>query len=691
MILKTSLFNKGIYKSTLRRYLWGGVLYFIMLFLFTGMMILLNEDPNQLNAYWSNRGGSTLLGSEYMIIPMLMSIVVPTIAGLLIFRYIHSKKTSVFVHSLPVKRGANFVSSVLSALTLMAVPVVLNTLILIIMSLAAYSALFSVGDCITWMLLNLFSLFVMFSCVCFVASITGNSFAMIGLNVIFHSLGLILAAAFTMVSEIFLFGFAGEGFLIDKVFNNSFITRIPTIMTSWGYVTDKVYTGYIIDIVIFIITALVLYAFSGFLYAKRRMETAEDVAGFGCLNHIFKYMITFVGAIAAFAIFCFSIYESPLILWLMVLIISAVIYFGVEMILKKTLRVWKSYKGYLGFAAAFALVMCVFSLTSFFGFETYIPKGEKVKSVAVYNYYNREKPLLDNEELINKALLIHNEFVNGRTLLTGREYDSRIHIEYHLDNGRTIHRVYQVTEDRLHQIMESLYKNKEYKEALEEIYTPMESVYKVSMQSGGQYVDLVDDKEKMKELVDLIKKDVDNLSYSQMNNEGWSFSVEINYLPVEKKIINLNGAEVTRSSIVGIDEVDDDIRVEYMHQSINPNYVNTINWIKENGYWENISLKNDGTLYIARNWKDLPFVDEEGRLVEIIPEKENFIKIEDKADIKRLIDYAQSNPSEYIPSNKRFRVFQIVNENTKDYNSVTVLSKEEIAKLFPDSEWHKLN
>ncbi len=688
MILKTSLFNKGIYKSTLRRYLWGGVLYFIMLFLFTGMLILLNEDPNQMNAYWSNRGGSTLLGSEYMVIPMLMSIVVPTIAGLLIFRFIHSKKTSVFVHSLPVKRSANFVSSVLSALTLMAVPVILNTLILVIMSVTAYSAHFSVGDCIAWMLLNLFSLFVMFSCVCFVASITGNSFAMIGLNVIFHSIGLILAAAFTMVSEVFLCGFAGEGVLLDKVFNNSVITRIPTIMTSWGYVADKVYTSYIIDIVIFIIAALVLYVLSGFLYGKRRMETAEDVAGFSCLNHIFKYLITFVGAIGAFAIFCFSIYENPLVLWLMVLIVSAVIYFGVEMLLRKTLRVWKSYKGYLGFAAAFALMMCLFAFTSFFGFETYIPNSDKVESVAVYNYYNREKPLLTDEDIINKAIVIHNEMVNGRKVLPGREYDTRIHVEYKLDNGKTVHRVYQITEDRLHQIMNSLYKNKEYKEALEAIYTPMESVYRVGLQSGGQYVDLAEDKEKMKELVLCIKEDVENLSYSQMYNDGWSFSVEINYVPVEEKIINLNGVEVTKSSVVGISEEN---RIEYMHQSINPNYTKTMNWIKENGYWENISIKNTGDIYIARDWRDLPFVDEEGRLVEIIPEKNNFVKIENKDDIQKLIDYAQTAFTEYIPSGEKFRVYQIVSENTKDYNSVTTLKKEEIAKLFPNSDWQKLN
>ncbi len=691
MILKTSLFNKGIYKSTLRRYLWGGILYFIMLLLFTGMMILLNESPDQVNAYWSNRGGSTLLGSEYMIIPMLMSIVVPTIAGLLIFRYIHSKKTSVFVHSLPVKRSANYISSVFAALTLMAVPVILNTLILIIMSLAAYSAHFSVADCITWMFLNLFSLFVMFSCVCFVASITGNSFAMIGLNVIFHSVGLILAAAFTMVSEVFLYGFAGEGVLIDKVFDNSFITRIPTIMTSWGYVTDKVYTGYIIDIVIFIIVALVLYVLSAILYSKRRMETAEDVAGFSCLNHIFKYLITFVGAIAAFAIFCFSIYENPFTLWLMVVIISAVIYFGVEMLLKKTLRVWKSYKGYLGFAAVFAIMMCVFAFTSLFGFETYIPENEKVESVAVYNYYNNEKPLLENKDIINKAIVIHKEMIDGKTILSERKYDTRIHLEYKLTNGKTIHRVYPISEDRLYQIMNSLYKNKDYKETLEEIYTPIESLYRISIHSGGQYVDLTDDKEKMNELVACIRKDVENLSFSQLYSEGWGINIEINYVPVKDKKIYLNGIEVTESSVIGTSENREDIQIRYMHQSINSNYINTLSWIRENGYWENIALKNNGVLYVTKDWEDLPFVDREGRLVEIIPEKKNFIKIEKKEDIQKLIDYVQSAPTEYIPSNIRFEVYQVVNENTKEYNTIAALKKEEIAKLFPDYDWQKLS
>ena len=277
MISKTSLFNKGIYKSTIRRFLWGSILYFIMLFVFTGMMIFLNEDPNYANTYWSSRAQSAILSTDYMILPMLMSMVVPTITGLLLFRFIHSKKTSVFVHSLPVKRETNFVSSVLAALTLMAVPVILNTIILIIMSATTFSLHFSVGDCMIWMLLNLFALFTMFSAVCFVAVITGNSFAMVGLNILFHTIALIISAAFTMVCEIFLFGFAGEGELTDKVFNNSFITRNPSIMTSWGYSKSEIMTGYIKDIVIFCVIAVVLYILSGILYKKRKMEIKRRI------------------------------------------------------------------------------------------------------------------------------------------------------------------------------------------------------------------------------------------------------------------------------------------------------------------------------------------------------------------------------------------------------------------------------
>lgn len=679
MISKTSLFNKGIYKSTVRRYAWGSIFYFIMLFLFTGMMILLNEDPERVNVYWSYGGYSTLLGNSYIIIPMLMSVVVPSVAGLLIFRYIHSRKTSVFVHSLPVKRSANYISSVLAALTLMIVPVVLNTVILIIMSVSAYSLHFTAGDCITWMLLNIFSILVMFSCVCFVAAITGNSFAMIGLNVLIHCIALILGAAFTMVCEVFLYGFAGEAEILDKIFNNSFITRIPTIMTNWAYAKPEIISGYIVDIIKFIIAAVVLYIVSGVLYSKRRMETAEDVAGFSCLNHIFKYLMTFIAAIGTFAIFCFSIHENAPVLWLTVFVVSGVIYFGTEMLLKKTFRVWKSYKGYVGFLIAFSIIMCIFAFTEFFGFETYIPEKNEVKSAAVYNYYRMGKPALSDEDIINKAVLIHNEMLEEKTVIARKDFDTRIHIEYELKNGKIIHRVYPIDEAELHEKMNRLYENTGYKKSVEEIFTPMESVYKATIQSGGKYSEAISEPEKIKELVDCVKKDMEKLSYSQINSDRWSFGIDLGYVAADK---------ILTYADIPIAESTQEEQISYMYQHINTNFKNTLAWLMDNGYWEKLIPENSGVIYIAHDWRDLPFVDEEGRTVEIIEGKDNFIKVENKEKIAEVIEYVTQTPGGYIPKEEKFRIFMC--DNVKDYNTIASLTREEIKKLFPESNIEKL-
>ena len=45
MTSKTSLFNKGIFLSTIKRFLWGSILYFAALFLFNVLPLLVSE-PN---------------------------------------------------------------------------------------------------------------------------------------------------------------------------------------------------------------------------------------------------------------------------------------------------------------------------------------------------------------------------------------------------------------------------------------------------------------------------------------------------------------------------------------------------------------------------------------------------------------------------------------------------------------------
>lgn len=680
MTSKISLFNKGIYKSTIKRYLWGSVLYFILLFMVTGMSILLSY--NSANRYLPQRGEnwSLIMSSEYIIIPMLLAIAVPTVAGLMIFRFIHSKKTSVFVHSLPVKREANYVSSVLAAFTLMGVPVIFNTIVLMIISMSGYWQYFDIGDCVVWMLFNLFAIFIMFSCVCFVASITGNSFAMIVLNVLFHSFVPMIVAGFEVITEKFLFGFANDGWLITKVVDKNFPVRLMSMATSYEYRPNGAYT---IDIIIFFVAAVILYTVAGILYKKRRMETAEDVAGFKCLNPIFKYLLTFMGALAAFSIFSSSMSDSYTVFWCIIAIVSGVIYFGGEMLLRKTLRVWHTYKGYLGFAAAFFVMICIFAFTSFFGFETRIPEKKDISQIAVYDYYHMEKPYIDDGELISKTAVIHSNMLAKNETVKKQNHDTYIHIEYKLKNGNIVHRRYGISDDELHSIMETMYKTPEYKQKIERIYTAISSIYSMNIYAG-EHIEIREETQK-NELMECIKKDISELGYNEIHNNAWGFNIDIEYIP--EKVINDNNYRIITSE----NGERERIYIEYMNVNINANFKNTISWIMENGYWDKIAIKNEGIMYICPDYTDLPFLEKnettgEVNITGVISsvKEQNIIKLDTPEEIEKLINYAQFEKQTYVNKKDRLGVYQVYDTQKGNYRNVTVMSESDVMRLFPE-------
>ena len=207
-----AFFDKGIYKSTLKRFALGSVLYFIMLFLCTGMMVLLAYEPWErldVHRYY-------YVIEELTYPAMCMAFVVPTVVALLCYRFVHSKKTSVFVHSLPVTKTANYISTLAGAFTLMALPVILNGIMLSCLSaFGGYGYLFSVANCFVWTLFNLLTLFIMFSISTFAAMCTGNSFALVAINAILIFAPLLIASITETILLEFLYGYSYERNLLQ--------------------------------------------------------------------------------------------------------------------------------------------------------------------------------------------------------------------------------------------------------------------------------------------------------------------------------------------------------------------------------------------------------------------------------------------------------------------------------------------
>ncbi len=598
MISKTSLFNKGIYKSTVKRYAWGSVLYFLILFLINGLSTIFSSDryfrqlqnPN-MERFTEN---PLILRGDFLGISTAISGFVPTVVALLVFRFIHSKKSSVFTHSIPVKRSANYVSSLLAAFTLMAVPVIANGIILMGISLSAYGQFFTAFDCLVWMEVLLFTLFILFSCAVFSAVITGNSFAVIILNVLVHSVLLIIAAGFVNLASVFLHGYPGDNTLFDILAENNFYGAAFSLGNSRAF--RESFT--LVKGAEFVIISLIIYAVSLLLYKKRKLEYAEDVAGFKCLNHIFKYGVTFIATLSAFSIFSHNIKENVAAFGLIVFIVSAVVYFATEMILRKALNIFKkSYKGYIAFAAAFAVCLSVFAFTSFFGYETRVPNTEDIESVSVFNYYySIAEPESDKEHIKDYAVKLHGEFVsdeNISVLPQGEMYDTRLHIKYRLKDGRELSRTYAVTNEERNEIMSYLYEDLDYKKQCEEVfydYTEFTNIHiyahritkekELQLKEGADVditveetvpaVELYSDQIAPiygRELLKVIQSDVEKLSYSQLrgDDEEVLMSIQINCL--------FDKGE------------NDDIKTDrnWLNIRITSHHTNTLKWLKDKG------------------------------------------------------------------------------------------------------------
>ena len=106
----------------------------------------------------------------------------------------------------------------------------------------------------------------------------------------------------------------------------------------------------------------------------------------------------------------------------------------------------------------------------------------------------------------------------------------------------------------------------------------------------------ITDKAKIKEFVECLKKDTLNLEYKEqhIDYKHWEIPTELMYaMPME------NNPAVQATQIADVTEYHPYTRVDYDHVSINANHTNTLNWLKENGYEQMLTLNINTPIYIV--------------------------------------------------------------------------------------------
>lgn len=582
MTSSKSLFNFGIYKNTIKRFKWGSFLYFIILFFSLPFIILVQEKSYLLNSYrFVPETTPLILQSGFMVIPTLLAMVVPTIVATLCFNNVHSAKQSNFIHSLPLARLENYISNIFAGLTLIILPVLLNAGILLIMSLTGYQEVIASSSVIYWLFLNITISFIMLSVSVFAAFLTGHTAAHLAINLLIHTATLIVALGIYLISSIFLFGFTESNtFIGTEIANNTPMVWLFTNAIDYSHTTSVFLKP---QIWVFIGMAIAFYILAFLLYKNRKLEACGDVAAFKVFRPILKYTATFFAAVLIFGmISSTNLGAAPI--FTIAAAVTAVVYFASEMLIRKTVKVFGSYKCYVGFAVIMAIFISIFAYTDIFGYEHRIPDSADIESATIFHRYGDNIPLVADDKLIEDVRTLHAELISDIPVVDkGLDRYTLLRVRYNLKNGKVLERSYRVTEEMQTHAISKMYENTEYKNIVYSFdMLNIDKVKNMELRLGtSTFTHHIAVNNDAQAILEAVKKDLAILSYDEI--EGQQFGINISFS------ISQTTEENEESEIFVTAESSDGIyytnRMYHINMQINSNFKNTFEVLREQGYY----------------------------------------------------------------------------------------------------------
>jgi ABC-2 type transport system permease protein len=203
------------------------------------------------------------------------------------------------------------------------------------------------------------------------------------------------------------------------------------------------------------------------IYKYRRMETASDIVAVPILKPIFKYCMA-IGVSLVFSFILTGIlfeYNGVSYIWLAVfLLLGGVIgYFAAEMLLQKSFKVFRRWKGFLVYSLI-VIVLVIGINFDIFGFEKYVPETNQVEWIELSTSYSGTVEISDSSQIedfthVHQAIIddkalntdgnMSNYSAAGPNLDTSDDYvnDSykmNVYISYHLKDSKTIIRQYSL-------------------------------------------------------------------------------------------------------------------------------------------------------------------------------------------------------------------------------------------------------
>ncbi|WP_077305454.1 hypothetical protein [Terribacillus halophilus] len=604
---KTSSIKKQVILYDLRQVGWLSVLYFLALFLIVPLNIIIKYSNQKTREIVMEKGEVFLYVPEFQ---WILSITVPVLLGVILFRYMHKKQASDFLHSMPVKRKTLLGHHTIVGLLLLFVPIGLNAIILItIQAVSGIGDYFNASDVLSWLGLVLFLNVFMFVITVFTSMITG----MFSLHLVFTYIFSLLPAAVMFLGtynlSILLVGFPADYYSKSMVrayspityFYDRFLTSQTgnTVYSQVSWLTLTIYAA----------IAVLLYIAAHWLYVHRRLEETSQSVVYPFMRPVFRF-----GVIICFMMTggIFFHTGSASLGWAIFGYIAGSLagFVLVESILYKTWRVYTNYKSFLVVAGFIVLAFLATYLVKN-NYENSIPSVEEVEKVYFGEFYNYEgqgvepgmEPLyFTNEDDIELVQRLQKQIISAPQDNAWESEESRsTFIVYELENGEKIARSYFYSiEDNteLKRLQSEVENSLLYKHANNAVFNlPKEDVYAVDVQSNNikQNSIAVTDPQLINKLHEAIKKDIE-LSSSEAPEELQTYSLDF---------------------LTNKDE-------GFYYTSFDDSYKNTVQVLQEAGIYDDIKVYPEDISSIELNNFD----------------RNKTITVKEESDLNHILDHA---------------------------------------------------
>lgn len=434
MLRFKDLFYPTLWRKNMARFWPIWAVYFIGWFLALPMELWNGNYRRDLDWFAVN-GVLSWAAEATVVVTFLFAL----LSAMAVYSYLYQAKSAGMIHALPVRREGLYLTSYVSGLSLTLLPMLAVALITALAEAAA--GCFNGAALGYWVASQLCCILFFFSFASFCAMFTGHILA---LPAFYGILNFLAAVVEWLVDNLFislLFGYTRNADFGQAAL---WLTPVVNLARRVGPNVEWSEGGRLLGYSLDGMGLLALYAAVGLLFAAagyavyhyRHLENAGDVVAVGWVRPIFKYGVAFCCALCL-GMFLYewvlggSLQNGMGLLIPFILICGAVGYFVAEMLLRKSFRVGRSWKGCAVFTAVL-LCLCLTLDFDLFGYEKYVPNPQLVLSATVNAPIDSATDLTDSaqggflggEDLESRQLVarLHQAIVDRQTEIENGDY-----------------------------------------------------------------------------------------------------------------------------------------------------------------------------------------------------------------------------------------------------------------------------